>query len=71
MKKLTIALLFPILSFSQIRFNDVEYFTISMINDPRASVKAGVSFIGCEINKEYFDESQKRYENFVAQTRLF
>ncbi len=38
MKKLTIALLFPILSFSQIRFNDVEYFTISMINDPRASV---------------------------------
>lgn len=36
-----------------------------------ASNKAGVSFIGCEINKEYFDKSQKRYKDFVAQTRLF
>ena len=49
MKKLTIALLFPILSFSQIRFNDVEYFTISMINDPRASVKEGGFYIGGEL----------------------
>ena len=49
MKKLTIALLFPILSFSQLRFNDVEYFTVSMINDPRASIKEGGIYIGGEI----------------------
>ncbi len=49
MKKLTIALLFPILSFSQLRFNDVEYFTFSVISDPVASVKESGLYIGGEI----------------------
>lgn len=33
--------------------------------------KAKLNFIGCEINKEYYDESQKRYDEFICQTRLF
>ena len=36
-----------------------------------AANKAGVSFIGCEINKDYFDKSQKRYDDFISQQRLF
>ena len=36
-----------------------------------ASEKAGLEFVGFEIDKEYFDASQKRYDNFIAQCRLF
>lgn len=36
-----------------------------------AANKAGLEFVGFEIDKEYFDASQKRYDNFVAQCRLF
>ena len=36
-----------------------------------AANKAGVFFIGCEIDKEYFDKQNKRYEDFISQTRLF
>lgn len=35
-----------------------------------AANKAGV-FFGCEIDKEYFDKQNKRYEDFISQTRLF
>jgi site-specific DNA-methyltransferase (adenine-specific) len=33
--------------------------------------KANLHFTGCEIDKEYFDKSQKRYDDFVSQLRLF
>jgi len=33
--------------------------------------KAGLNFVGCEIDKEYFDKSVKRYNDFVSQMRLF
>ncbi len=33
--------------------------------------KAGLSFVGCEIDKEYFDKQNKRYADFISQTRLF
>ena len=33
--------------------------------------KAKLNFVGCEIDKEYFDKSQKRYDDFISQTRLF
>jgi len=33
--------------------------------------KANLNFVGCEIDKEYFDKSQKRYEDFVSQVRLW
>jgi site-specific DNA-methyltransferase (adenine-specific) len=33
--------------------------------------KAGVSFVGCEIDKEYFDKQNKRYADFISQQRLF
>ena len=36
-----------------------------------AANKAGVFFIGCKIDKEYFDKQNKRYEDFISQTRLF
>ena len=36
-----------------------------------AAEKAGLEFVGFEIDKEYFDASQKRYDNFIAQCRLF
>ena len=36
-----------------------------------AANKAGLDFIGCELDKEYFDAAEKRYQNFVAQTRMF
>ena len=66
MKKLTIALLFPIISFSQLRFNYVEYFTISMINDTRASVKEGGFYIGGEL--EYVGKIYTRIgvDNFAV-----
>jgi len=33
--------------------------------------KANLNFVGCEIDKEYFDKSQKRYDDFVSQVRLW
>lgn len=33
--------------------------------------KANLNFVGCEIDKEYFDKSCKRYDDFVSQVRLF
>jgi site-specific DNA-methyltransferase (adenine-specific) len=36
-----------------------------------AAHKAGLSFVGCELDKEYFDAQEKRYKNFISQLRLF
>ena len=36
-----------------------------------AANKAKLSFVGCEIDKEYFDKQNKRYADFISQTRLF
>jgi site-specific DNA-methyltransferase (adenine-specific) len=36
-----------------------------------AAHKAGLDFVGCEIDKEYFDASVKRYEDYKLQLRLF
>jgi len=36
-----------------------------------AANKAGLNFTGYEIDKDYFNEGNKRYANFIAQTRLF
>jgi len=36
-----------------------------------AAHKAGLSFIGCEIDKDYFDTQEKRYQNFISQLNLF
>jgi site-specific DNA-methyltransferase (adenine-specific) len=36
-----------------------------------AANKAGLSFVGCEIDKEYFDAAEKRYNQFISQLRLF
>ena len=36
-----------------------------------AANKANLNFTGCEIDKEYFEKSQKRYNDFVSQVRLF
>ena len=33
--------------------------------------KAGLSFVGCEIDEEYFDKQNERFKNFVSQLRLF
>ena len=33
--------------------------------------KYKLNFTGCEIDKEYFDKSCKRYNDFVSQVRLF
>jgi site-specific DNA-methyltransferase (adenine-specific) len=33
--------------------------------------KAGLSFVGCEIDKDYFDAQEKRFKEFVSQMRLF
>lgn len=33
--------------------------------------KAGLDFTACEIDKEYYDAQEKRYQNFIAQQRLF
>ena len=34
-------------------------------------VKNKYSFVGFEIDKQYFDEQEKRFKNFTAQQRLF
>jgi site-specific DNA-methyltransferase (adenine-specific) len=36
-----------------------------------AANKAGLSFVGCELDKEYFDAQEKRYKNFISQLKLF
>ena len=33
--------------------------------------KAGLSFVGCEIDKDYFNAQEKRYKEFISQMRLF
>jgi len=33
--------------------------------------KAGLDFVGFEIDKEYFDAAEKRYQQFIAQLTLF
>jgi len=36
-----------------------------------AAHKAGLSFVGCEIDKDYFDAQEKRFKEFVSQLQLF
>jgi site-specific DNA-methyltransferase (adenine-specific) len=36
-----------------------------------AAHKAGLDFVGCELDKEYFDAANKRYKDFIAQLTLF
>ena len=36
-----------------------------------AAHKTGLSFVGCELDKEYFDAQEKRFKEFTAQLRLF
>lgn len=36
-----------------------------------AANKAGLDFTGYEIDEEYFNDSHKRFKDFVSQTRLF
>jgi len=35
-----------------------------------AAQKAGLSFVGCELDKEYFDAQEKRYKDFISQIRM-
>lgn len=36
-----------------------------------AAHKAGLDFVGCELDKEYFDAADKRYKDFISQLTLF
>ena len=36
-----------------------------------AANKAGLSFVGCEIDKDYFDAQEARFKEFISQMRLF
>jgi site-specific DNA-methyltransferase (adenine-specific) len=36
-----------------------------------AAHRAGLSFIGCELDKDYFDAANKRFKDFTAQLTLF
>ena len=36
-----------------------------------AANKAGLDFVGFEIDEDYFNASEERFKNFVSQTRLF
>ena len=36
-----------------------------------AAHKAGLDFVGCELDKEYFEAADKRYKDFIAQLTLF
>jgi site-specific DNA-methyltransferase (adenine-specific) len=36
-----------------------------------AAHKSGLSFVGCELDKEYFDAQEKRFKDYVSQLRLF
>ena len=33
--------------------------------------KAGLDFVGCEIDKDYFDKQEARFKNFIAQMTLW
>jgi site-specific DNA-methyltransferase (adenine-specific) len=33
--------------------------------------KAGLSFVGCELDKDYFDAQERRFKDFVSQLRMF
>ena len=36
-----------------------------------AANKAGLDFVGCELDSEYFDAAEKRYQDFISQIRMF
>lgn len=36
-----------------------------------AAYNLGFDFVGCEIDKEYFDKQEERFKAISAQTRLF
>ena len=36
-----------------------------------AANKAGLSFVGCEIDVDYYEAEQMRYKKFISQLRLF
>ncbi len=36
-----------------------------------AAHKNKLHFVGCEIDEEYFNKSNKRYDDFISQTRMF
>jgi site-specific DNA-methyltransferase (adenine-specific) len=36
-----------------------------------AAHKAGLYFVGCELDKEYFEAADKRYKDFISQLTLF
>lgn len=36
-----------------------------------ACYKAGLDFVGCELDKDYFEAQEKRFADFLAQTDLF
>ncbi len=36
-----------------------------------AANKAGLDFVGCELDKEYFEAQEKRYNLFISQNDLF
>lgn len=36
-----------------------------------AAYNLGFDFVGCEIDKDYFDAQEKRFESHIAQTSLF
>ena len=36
-----------------------------------AAHKAGLSFVGCELDKEYFDAQEKRFKDYVSQLTIF
>ena len=36
-----------------------------------AAYDAGLDFVGCEIDKDYFDAQEERFQSYIAQTRLF
>ena len=36
-----------------------------------AAHNAGLSFVGCELDKEYFDAQEKRFKDYVSQLTIF
>lgn len=36
-----------------------------------AAYKAGLDFVGCELDKDYFDAQEKRFKEFTSQLTLF
>jgi site-specific DNA-methyltransferase (adenine-specific) len=36
-----------------------------------AAYKGGFNFVGCEIDKEYYEKQEKRFKEFVSQLRIF